>query len=57
LPACGPVLIFSTNQKKMSNQLSERHIAQIIRRKMIQKVKPSAKLYTRKNKSWKKLAA
>jgi hypothetical protein len=28
--------------------LSERHIAQIIRRKMIQKVKPSAKTYNRK---------
>lgn len=28
--------------------LSERHLAQIIRRKMIQKVKPSLKLYKRK---------
>jgi hypothetical protein len=30
--------------------LSERHVAQIIRRKMIQKVKPSGKTYDR-NKS------
>ena len=30
------------------NGLSERHIAQIIRRKMIQKVKPSGKVYSRK---------
>jgi hypothetical protein len=31
--------------------LSERHVAQIIRRKMIQKVKPSSKVYDRnKNK-------
>ena len=28
--------------------LNERHIAQIIRRKMIQKVKPSGKVYDRK---------
>jgi hypothetical protein len=39
------------------NGLSERHVAQIIRRQMIQKVKPSKKVYSRKNKSWKKLAA
>ena len=32
------------------NGLSERHVAQIIRRKMIQKVKPSKKNYTRKKK-------
>ncbi len=30
------------------NGLSERHVAQIIRRKMIQKVKPSGKIYNRK---------
>lgn len=30
------------------NGLSERHVAQIIRRKMIQKVKPSGKAYKRK---------
>lgn len=30
------------------NGLSERHVAQIIRRKMIQKVKPSGKVYDRK---------
>lgn len=29
-------------------ELSERHIAQIIRRKMIQKVKPCSKKYNRK---------
>ena len=31
------------------NGLTERHVAQIIRRKMIQKVKPSGKVYSRKN--------
>lgn len=30
------------------NGLSERHTAQIIRRKMIQKIKPSGKVYSRK---------
>jgi hypothetical protein len=30
------------------NGLSERHVAQIIRRKMIQKTKPSGKVYKRK---------
>jgi hypothetical protein len=34
--------------KNVKSELSERHIAQIIRRKMIQKVKPSGKIYTRK---------
>jgi hypothetical protein len=29
--------------------LNQRHISQIIRRKMIQKVKPSGKVYSRKN--------
>lgn len=42
-------------KKKKKNQflingLSPRHVDQIIRRKMIQKVKPSKKLYSRKNK-------
>ena len=32
------------------NGLNERHVAQIIRRKMVQKIKPSGKLYTRKYK-------
>ena len=32
------------------SQLSERHLAQLIRRKMIQKVKESKKTYTRKQK-------
>ena len=36
--------------KKKSNELSERHIAQIIRRNMTQKVKPSGKLYDPKKK-------
>jgi hypothetical protein len=31
------------------NGLSERHISQIIRRKMITKVKPCGKTYSRKN--------
>lgn len=30
------------------NGLSERYVAQIIRRKMIQKAKPSGKIYNRK---------
>lgn len=30
------------------NGLSLRHVAQIVRRKMIQKVKPSGKVYNRK---------
>ena len=33
------------------NGLSERHIAQIVRRKMIQKVKPSNKVYSRKRRN------
>jgi hypothetical protein len=38
------------------NGLSERHVAQIVRRKMIQKVKPSAKVYNRKhNKKYEKI--
>ena len=32
----------------MKNTLSDRHISQIIRRSMIQKVKPSGKIYKRK---------
>ena len=36
------------------NGLSERHVAQIIRRRMIQKLKPSKKLYNKKDKGWKK---
>jgi len=35
-----------TNKK--INGLNERHVAQIIRRKMIQKIKPSGKTYNRK---------
>ena len=34
-------------EAKTLNGLSERHVAQIIRRKMIQKSKPSAKTYKR----------
>ena len=34
-------------KKNNSNELSERHIAQIVRRKMIQKMKPSGKIYKR----------
>lgn len=37
-----------------NNGLSERHISQIIRRNMITKVKPSKKIYSRKNKNYKK---
>jgi hypothetical protein len=39
-------------EDKKINGLSERHVAQIVRRKMIQRVKPSAKVYKRnKNKN------
>lgn len=34
-------------EDKKINGLSERHVAQIVRRKMISKVKPSAKVYKR----------
>jgi hypothetical protein len=34
-------------EKKILNGLNERHVAQIIRRKMIQRCKPSAKTYKR----------
>jgi hypothetical protein len=33
---------------KNLNGLSERHVAQIVRRRMVQKVKPSGKIYSRK---------
>jgi hypothetical protein len=36
------------------NGLSERHVAQIIRRNMIQRDHGDMKKYTRKDKSWKK---
>jgi hypothetical protein len=35
--------------KNQINGLNERHVAQIIRRKMIQQVVPSGKVYSRKN--------
>lgn len=35
--------------KKLINGLNPRHVDQIIRRKMTQKVKPSGKIYSRKN--------
>jgi hypothetical protein len=35
--------------KKNTSELSERHVAQIIRRMMIQKVKPSGKKFSRKS--------
>lgn len=41
----------NTDKNTTFNGLSERHVAQIIRRKMMQKSKPSGKLYKRnKNK-------
>jgi len=36
-----------TQEQNWQNGLSERHIAQIIRRKMITKSKPSGKIYNR----------
>lgn len=38
------------NKMTEYNGLSERYVAQIIRRKMTQKVKPSGKQYNRKKK-------
>jgi len=37
-----------TQEQNWQNGLSERHIAQIIRRKMITRSKPSGKIYDRK---------
>ena len=39
-----------TTDKVLINGLTERHVAQIIRRKMIQKAVPCGKWYTRKDK-------
>jgi len=39
-----------TTDKVLINGLTERHVAQIIRRKMIQKAVPSGKSYSRKEK-------
>ena len=39
----------NSNNMETLNGLSERYVAQIVRRKMIQKVKPSGKVYNRKN--------
>lgn len=38
----------ASNKNNNIDGLSERHVAQIIRRKMIQKVRPSGKVYSRK---------
>ena len=38
------------NKNKNIDGYNERHLAQLIRRKMISKVKPSGKIYSRKNK-------
>ena len=43
------IFAFMKTTTNKFNGLSERHVAQIIRRKMLQKAKPSAKLYSRKN--------
>lgn len=37
-------------KKRLINGLNERHVSQIIRRKMIQKIKPSGKIYKRNKK-------
>lgn len=36
---------------KNKSELSERYVAQIVRRMMIQKVKPCGKVYSRKSKT------
>lgn len=38
---------FVDNMKKESKDISDRHISQIVRRKMLQKVKPCGKIYNR----------
>jgi hypothetical protein len=38
------------NKNKNIDGYNERHLAQLIRRKMISKIKPSGKVYSRKNK-------
>ena len=43
--------IQKVKKEELINGLSPRHVAQIIRRKMTQKVKPSKKVYNRKNKN------
>ncbi len=40
-------MIMKTDNEQLINGLRPRHVAQIIRRKMIQKVKPSGKQYKR----------
>lgn len=41
----------SKKKKTADGELSERHVSQIIRRKMIQKCKPSDKIYNRKKRT------
>jgi hypothetical protein len=38
------------NKTKIIDGYSERHLSQLIRRRMISKVKPNGKIYSRKNK-------
>lgn len=45
---------YSMKQQNERHTKEQRHMAQLIRRRMIQKVKPSAKTYNRKGKSYDK---
>jgi len=47
-----PLFLYIYGMMKEENKLNglnQRHVAQIVRRKMIQRMKPSKKVYSRKN--------
>ena len=44
-----PSYIYSMKDENKINGLDVRHVAQIVRRKMITRTKPSKKVYSRKN--------
>lgn len=44
------ICVMKTTKQILINGLTERHVAQIIRRKMIQKAVPCGKTYSRKQK-------
>ena len=43
------IITFAPMENNWKQGLTDRHISQIIRRKMLTKVKPSGKVYSRKN--------
>lgn len=47
-----PLFLYISNMMKEERKidgLNARHVAQIVRRKMLQRLKPSKKIYSRKN--------